>query len=126
MWGLGTVLLKPVLEEVSILVTNSIRMPAAVALLILVRIIPAERRQLHLITARNVVLLVVSGLIGMALGSYLFLAALQGLEASRVVTLLAVSPLFGMLLSVLFLKEKVGLDVIAGMVLCFAGVVVAF
>jgi len=126
MWGLGTVLLKPVLEEVSILVTNSIRMPAAVALLILVRIIPAERRQLHLITARNVVLLVISGLIGMALGSYLFLAALQGLEASRVVTLLAVSPLFGMLLSVLFLKEKVGSNVIAGMVLCFAGVVVAF
>ena len=124
MWGLGTVLLKPVLEEVSLLVTNAIRMPAAVALLILLRIIPTERRLLRRITWRNVAYLVVSGLIGMALGSYLFLAALQELEASRVVTLLAVSPLFGMLLSVFFLKEKVGLDVISGMVLCFAGVVV--
>ena len=126
MWGLGTVLLKPVLEEVSVLVANSIRMPAAVSLLILVRIIPSERRHLHEITARSVLLLVASGLIGMAAGSYLFLAALQGLEASRAVTLLAVSPLFGMLLSVLFLKEKVGLSVIAGMIFCFAGVVVVF
>ena len=124
MWGLGTVLLKPVLEEVSLLVTNAIRMPAAVALLILLRIIPSERRLLRRITWRNIAYLVASGLIGMALGSYLFLAALQELEASRVVTLLAVSPLFGMLLSVFFLKEKVGLDVISGMVLCFAGVVV--
>ena len=124
MWGLGTVLLKPVLEEVSLLVTNAIRMPAAVALLILLRIIPSERRLLRRITWRNITYLVASGLIGMALGSYLFLAALQELEASRVVTLLAISPLFGMLLSVLFLKEKVGLDVVAGMVLCFAGVVV--
>ena len=124
MWGLGTVLLKPVLEEVSLLVTNAIRMPAAVALLILLRIIPSERRLLRRITWRNIAYLVASGLIGMALGSYLFLAALQELEASRVVTLLAISPLFGMLLSVLFLKEKVGLDVVAGMVLCFAGVVV--
>ena len=123
MWGLGTVLLKPVLEEVSLLVTNAIRMPAAVALLILLRIIPSERRLLRRITWRNIAYLVASGLIGMALGSYLFLAALQELEASRVVTLLAISPLFGMLLSVLFLKEKVGLDVVAGMVLCFAGVV---
>ncbi len=126
MWGLGTVLLKPVLEEVSVLVANSIRMPAAVSLLILVRIIPSERRHLRKMTPRSVLFLVASGLIGMAAGSYLFLAALQGLEASRAVTLLAVSPLFGMLLSVLFLKEEVGLSVIAGMILCFAGVVVVF
>lgn len=75
---------------------------------------------------RSVLLLVLSGLIGMALGSYLFLAALQGLEASRAVTLLAVSPLFGMMLAVIFLKEKIGFNVIAGLVLCFAGVVAVF
>ena len=126
MWGLGTVLLKPVLADVSVLVTNAIRMPVAVLLLTLVRIIPSERRQLQAISARSVLLLVLSGLIGMALGSYLFLAALQGLEASRAVTLMAVSPLFGMMLAVIFLKEKIGFNVIAGLVLCFAGVVAVF
>ena len=125
MWGLGTVLLKPVLEDVDILVANAIRMPAAVALLTMLRIIPHERPQLRRLRARSVLLLVISGLIGMTLGSYLFLAALQGLEASKVVTLLAVSPLFGMLLGVIFLKERVTFNVVAGLALCFAGVVAA-
>ena len=125
MWGFGIVLLKPVLEDVSVLVTNAIRMPFAVALLTLVRIIPSERPQLQRITARNVLLVMLSGLIGMGLGSYLFLMAVQNMEASRAVTLLAVSPLFGMLLAVIFLKEKIGFNVIAGMALCFAGVVAA-
>ncbi len=122
MWGLGTILLKLAIVDMTILQANSIRMPMVAVLLLATRIIPTGRAGLRFVDRRAVLTVAASGLIGMGLGSYLYVSALNGLGPAKAVTLNATYPVFGLILAVLFLGEKVRVSILAGVACCLAGV----
>ena len=122
MWGLGTILLKLVVVNMTIVQANSIRMPLVALLLISTRMIPAGRAGLRDVDLSSILVVAASGLVGMGIGSYLYIYALTGLGPAKAVTLNATCPVFGLILAVLFLREKVSFWVLAGVACCLAGV----
>ena len=122
MWGLGTILLKLAVTNMTIIQANSMRMPMVAMLLLATRVIPAGRVGLRSVSLRALVIVALSGLIGMGLGSYLYLSALNGLGPSKTATLTSSYPVFGLLLALLFKQERVTAATVAGLVSCLLGV----
>ena len=121
LWGLAVTLLKPALAHLTIVQANALRMPVVALLLYLALVRPSGER-LRSLSQRAWILLVGSGLLGMGLGAYMFLTALSLLGPAKAVTLTSASPVFGLALAVLFLKERVDARVLAGVACCLAGV----
>ena len=124
MWGLDFTLLKIGIGDVAPIVANSFRMPiAAIAIGLLAwrttgRIIPLD------MTPRHQAVAVLSGAIGLGVGSIFFLTAIQTLGAGRAGAIGAVSPVFAMMLAVAFLRERPGGLAVLGTSLAVAGVAV--
>ena len=113
LWGLAVTLLKPALAHLTIVQANALRMPVVALLLYLALVRPSGER-LRSLSRRAWVILIASGLLGMGLGAYMFLTALSLLGPAKAVTLTSASPVFGLALAVLFLKERVDARVLAG------------
>jgi len=121
-WGLGAVLLKPALVHLSPIQANSVRLPFVTTLLYLShrfqgRKIPRER-----VEPKSLLLIAFVGILGMGVGSLLFLTAIGLIGPAKAATLASVSPVLGMLLAAVFLKEAIGLQLLAGVALCLGGV----
>ena len=63
-----------------------------------------------------------TGGLGMGLGANLFLYAITQSQSVRSKCTTSISPVFGMAMAMVFLKEQVTWRVVAGMGLCLAGV----
>lgn len=121
LWGLAVTLLKPALAHLTMVQANAVRMPI-VTLLLYVFMLRPSGQPFRGLSRRAWVLLVGSGLSGMGLGAYMFLSALAQIGPSKTVTLTSASPVFGVALAVLFLREKITLRALAGAACCLAGV----
>ena len=121
LWGLGTVLMRPPMDQFTPVQANAVRMPFVAALLYGLRVLPSGERLVR--GGRHALAIVATtGILGMGVGSYMFLYALQTIGATKTVTLTAVAPVFGLALGALFLGERLTLRVAAGTVACLAGV----
>lgn len=119
LWGLSTVMLYPAVAHLSLVQANAIRMPLVTLLLYAIRIrSPAQFRRLD---RRTLLVVAGSGLIGMGASSLMYLGAIKLIGATKAVTLTSVSPVFGLILSVVFLKEQVDLRVLLGIATCMGG-----
>jgi len=121
LWGLAVTLLKPALAHLTMVQANAVRMPI-VTLLLYVFMLRPSGQPLRALSRRAWVLLIGSGLSGMGLGAYMFLSALAQIGPSKTVTLTSASPVFGVALAVLFLREKITLRALVGAACCLAGV----
>lgn len=121
LWGLAVTLLKPALNHLTMVQANAVRMPI-VTLLLYVFMLRPSGQPLRALSRRAWVLLIGSGLFGMGLGAYMFLSALAQIGPAKTVTLTSASPVFGVALAVLFLREKITLLALAGAACCLAGV----
>lgn len=121
LWGLAVTLLKPALTHMTMVQANAARMPM-VALLLYVFVLRPAGQPFRGISKRSWWLLVGSGLSGMGLGAWLFLTALSQIGPARAVTLTSASPVFGVVLAVIFLREKIDIRTLAGAGCCLAGV----
>lgn len=63
-----------------------------------------------------------TGLFSMGLGSLLYLIALARIGPSKTSTLISTSPVFSLIMALVFLKEKISLRLALGVGLCIAGV----
>lgn len=120
LWGLSTVMLVPAIAHLTLVQANSVRMPlvALVVFLTQLRGTAAFRgfdRRTWLVVAG-------SGLVGMGFSSLMYLESLKLIGATKAVTLTSVSPVFGLILGVVFLKERVSLRVLLGVAACMGGV----
>ena len=122
LWGLAVTLLEPALLHLTMVQANAARMPMVALLLYLFVLRPSAQQPLKSLTRGTWLLLVGSGLSGMGLGAYLFLTALSQIGPAKAVTLTSASPVFGVILAVLFLKERVNAGAVAGAACCLAGV----
>lgn len=122
LWGLSATLLKPATANMDIVHANAMRMPLIALLVYLARVRPSSRETLRGISLKSFAAVGFSGALGMGLSAYLFIYAIGEIGVGKVVTLSSISPLFGMAMAVIFLKEKVTWQVAAGVGLCLAGV----
>ena len=121
-WGLSSVLLKPAIAHFTLVQANAVRMPMVALFLYFFRILPSDRESLRAFDLRSFLVVAATGVLGMGLGAYLFLYAIHSIEVSRAVTLTSSAPLFGMVLGVVFLRERLTLRSLLGMACCMTGV----
>jgi len=124
LWGFSATLLKPATAHLSPIQTNAVRMPLIALLIYVIRVLPSGNNALRGIGWRSFFIVGATGVLGMGLGAYLFVYAIGQISPAKVVTITASSPLFGMVMAAVFLKEKITLSIGLGMLLCLAGVYV--
>ena len=122
LWGLSSTLLKPATSHLDTTHANAVRMPLIALLVYGFRILPSGNESLRGISWRSFVIIGLTGALGMGLGANLFLYAITQSSVGKVAILTSISPVFGMVMAVIFLKEKVTWQVVVGMGLCLAGV----
>jgi len=88
----------------------------------LARVRPSSKETLRGVSLKSFAVVGFAGALGMGLSAYLFIYAIGEIGVAKVVTLSSISPLFGMAMAVVFLKEKVTWQVMVGVGLCLAGV----
>ena len=71
---------------------------------------------------RDTVALAVAGIVGIGIGSLLYLFAVQEAGAGKTAVLTSTLPLFALPLAVIFLKEKITPKVLLGTTLCMLGI----
>jgi len=121
-WGLSSVLLKPAIAHLTLVQANAVRMPMVALFLYFFRILPSDKESLSVFDRRSFLVVAGTGVLGMGLGAYLFLYAINHSEVARAVTLTSTAPFFGMIMGVLFLREKLTVRLVLGMVCCMTGV----
>jgi drug/metabolite transporter (DMT)-like permease len=124
-WGASTILLRQGLEGVEVPVANTVRLSI---LGLVLWIMAAQRKELRLIgrcthgkglwTLGAVML---TGIVGMSLGTFAYLAAVQRAGAARTSVLASSMPLFGVPFSLL-LGEKLTARTVVGTLLAIGGV----
>ena len=122
LWAGSTAVLKFAVGETDLVVANTIRLPAAG----LVLLFAARRRKgglgIRATDLKTLGVVALTGVIGTALGSFLYLFAVVEAGAGRTAALNSVSPFFGAPLSLIFLKERIAPAVLVGTLLSVAGV----
>jgi DME family drug/metabolite transporter len=122
-WGVTTVVLKIILNELNAVVTNSIRLPMAALMLAGVLVANGRGlRSLRLLSWRGWLILVMASIIGSAAGSFLYLFSIQQAGAGKASVLISTSPLFAVPFSLLILKERVTSGIIVGTILTVIGI----
>jgi drug/metabolite transporter (DMT)-like permease len=119
-WAFSSVWLRTLTTGVNVLVVNSVRVPATG---IFLGSIAASRGMLSLrrYRAKDLALVAVAGLVGSALGSLLYVYALEEIGAGRSALLNSLSPVFALPLAALFLNERITRLMVAGTALALAG-----
>ena len=105
LWALDVVLIRIALDGLEPTVVNAVRMPLAAVAVNLAALAYHRRPAAAGLDARGVVLALGSGLVATTLGSFLWLVGVEQLGAARSGALGATSPVFALILGVLFLRR---------------------
>lgn len=122
LWAISISLLKVGLQGVSLILANGVRLPLAALVLLFLILWQKSLPQPTTPKFRDVALGAITGLLGFGLGGILFLQAILYSGAAKATVLTSAAPLFGLPLSLVFLKERVTGSVIAGTVLGVLGI----
>jgi uncharacterized membrane protein len=120
-YSLSTVVLKQGLASVDLLVANLIRMSTAATILLGLETYHYRGKAPAGISRRSLVTLGLAGTLSAA-SSMMFLTAVFYAGAAKASVLTATSPLFGLPLSILFLREKITRRIMVGTLLAVSGI----
>lgn len=121
-WGLSTVILKPALAHLSPVQANSLRMPFVGIILYSIWSWSGRKAGLRQMDKRSFLIVAGTGILGMGVGSLLYLTSVYRVGPAKTATLVSASPVFGTVMAVFFLKEPLTLRLVLGVGLCVAGV----
>ena len=123
-WAVATVWLDDASHGHDPIVVSTVRLPIAAVVLVGAALL---RRGSGLrtwrITRRDQVALLISGMAGTGVGAMLFVYAVQEAGAGRAAVVTAISPLFAVPLGAIFLKERLTLWLVVGVLAAVAGIV---
>ncbi|MCZ6635706.1 MAG: DMT family transporter [bacterium] len=122
LWGLSTTLLKPAIANLTAVQANSIRMPFVAGLTFLTWRLRSDGMGLQQLGKKALIIVAFTGLLGMGVGSLFYLTTIGLVGPSKTATLTAATPVFALIMSILFLKEKITLRLLLGVLLCASGV----
>jgi drug/metabolite transporter (DMT)-like permease len=123
LYGIEGVLVSLGAQDVSALVANSVRVPVVAVVASLIAWRRGKWAQACRLDRRTVGLLVLAGVLGWGLAGSLWVAAIQYAGPSKAAIIGSIAPLFGVPLSMLFLREKPTRYTLAGTVLTVAGII---
>ena len=120
-WSCSTTLSRIALRDIDVITANTIRMPfsAAVSLLLSLRAGGLPPRKFG---RTSTVILLLCGIIGTAGGGFLYLTAIDLAGAAKTAVLGSAAPIFGLIGSVIFLRERPSPRGIAGTILSVVGI----
>ena len=120
LWGLSTVFLKAALTSLTPIQVNSVRLPFVT--IILYTTWAFSGKKTNKLRTSSLPLIASTGVFGMGLGSLLYLIALAKIGPSKTSALISTSPVFSLIMALVFLKEKISIRLALGVGLCVAGV----
>jgi drug/metabolite transporter (DMT)-like permease len=124
LWGSGMIFFKSALEYVSPFLAAVLRLVILTPLLLVFcSLKSSERKWLINLDPRLWLLLGAAGALALALGGTLFFYGLDLIGTTRAVPLSSVAPLFTPILATLWLKEKITLKTLAGIILTTFGII---
>jgi len=122
LWGITPLLDKTVMSSnLSPYLANVVRVAGALIFLSLATLYMREYSTTHL-TLRNIVYLMIAGIIASGIAMIVYFKALKLTQASKVVPITSIYPLFTVIFSALILGENVSPKVVIGAVLIVVGV----
>lgn len=121
-WAIGTTFLGLGLLELDPLMANQLRIPAVAAILLLAMRLSGRPMDFRRHGWRALWLIAGAGILGVAVGSLLFLYSVQATGASKAALLSSLSPFFAAPLAAIFLHERVTWRTALGMLLCVGSV----
>lgn len=121
-WGLGTVMTKPAIAHLTPIQANSIRLPLVALILYVPMLWNKNAPRLHQLDRYTLFIVSLSGILGMGLGSMTYLYAVKLIGPAESNTLASTSPVFGLLMALIFFKEKIIFRLALGVLLCVVGV----
>lgn len=124
-WTIGAVILKLGLTEMNAIFAAAIRTFSAAAALTLFQYGSHATHNPSFIKnteLTKISLTVLSGMLSYGVGGIAYVAAMQRVGAGRTVLLTSLTPVFLLILSVLFLKEKLTPQSLIGTMICVVGV----
>lgn len=122
LWAISISLLKVGLQGVSLILANGVRLPVASFALIVLILSQKSFHQPTGLNIRNMALGAFTGILSFGLGGLLFLQAIRYGGAGKATVLTSCAPLFGLPLSLVFLKERVTIRIIAGTIFVVLGI----
>ena len=120
LWGLSTVLLKTGLNSLTPVQVNSVRLPLVTIILYTTWALSGKKS--GELSKPSLLLIAGTGLFSMGLGALLYLIALSKTGPSVTSALISTSPVFSLIMALVFLNEKISLRLALGVGLCVAGV----
>ncbi|MGE5620545.1 MAG: DMT family transporter [Sphingomonadaceae bacterium] len=120
-WSLSTILLRVGLASVDIFVANAVRMGTATVLLLGLDTFQSHGRIPVGLSRRSLVVVGMAGVLS-AFSSLMFLTAVHYAGAAKAATLSSTAPLFGLPLSIFFLREKFSRRIVLGTLLAVFGI----
>lgn len=122
LWAGSTILLKSGVEQTEIAVANAIRLPAAGLVLLAMGLRQPGGIRIREVRRLTMGVVLLSGVIGTAAGSALYLTSVVYAGAAKAAALQSVSPFFAAPLALIFLHERPSRTTLAGTVLSVAGI----
>jgi drug/metabolite transporter (DMT)-like permease len=123
LWGLSTTMLKPAIANLTSVQANSVRMPFVALGLLLIWRFNRRRNAALQLDKKTAIVLCFTGLMGMALGSFLYIEAVDQIGPAKTATVSAATPVIALIMAVIFLKEALTIRLVLGISLCVTGVI---
>lgn len=122
LWAVGVVMVELALRGMDFYVANMVRFPVLVALTGVFILATGGHRSVTKIARKQVVMLTLAGLVGLAVGGIAFFASIALIGAAEATALASLSPIFSAALSILSGKESLSLRTFLGVTLATLGV----
>ncbi|MEM1659161.1 MAG: DMT family transporter [Candidatus Jordarchaeales archaeon] len=124
LWAVGVVMVELALRGIDFYVANMVRFPVLAVLTGALLLVTGGHRSATKMARRQVVMLTLAGLVGLAIGGLAFFASIALIGAAEAAALASLSPIFSAALSVLSGKERLSLRTILGTTLAVLGVII--
>lgn len=121
-WALATTWLRAGSGDLNAVSASTLRLGGSTVVVVVAAFATGARRELSQSARRDLGLIALAGIIGIGIGSLLYVYSVQEAGAGKTAVLTSTVPLFSLPLAVIYLREKVTPRVIVGTVLCVAGI----
>lgn len=121
-WAVATTWLRAGSGNLGAVSASTLRLASSGVVICLIAFAAGARRELRNTGSRDLGLIALAGIIGIGIGSLLYVYSVQAAGAGKTAVLTSTVPLFSLPLAVLYLGERVTARVVVGTVLCVAGI----
>lgn len=121
-WAIISTMMRAVSERVSPVLVNALRCTFSAFTLVAALLLLGKGQDLVGMPPGNVAGLVVSGILGQAMGDAFFVRSMKVIGTSRALPISSINPLITLILAVLLLGERITLLSLAGALLVLSGI----